>query len=274
MSKIVEDYSVRPLKIRLNRLQTMTNQTVYFISGGNRGVGLRLVKQLSERESTVVITSARKPEAATELNQLIKNNPNVHVVKLDVTSKESCLKAAQEVANLVEGIDVLISNAAIADTEGTVLGTEEENWIKHYRTNVLGSIFLFQAFYPLIAKGDRKQIVFVSSRVGSIGDYIESSTSAYGQSKAALNYTTKEISFELRDKGFTVIAVHPGLVSTDMGKRGKDKMIKSNPQLKDELENIFLTPETSASSLIGVFDNLDSTHNGRFINYDGVELAW
>lgn len=252
----------------------MTKQTVYFITGGNRGIGFNLVKQLSERKNSVVITTARKPEDATQLNQLIEANSNVHVVKLDVASKQSNLDAAEEVAKIVGGIDVFISNAAIADSYKTVLEADEEVWTSHWKTNVLGSIFLYQAFYPLIAKGNDKQIIFISSLAGSIGGFFDASVSAYGQSKAALNYTTKEISFELREQGFTVVAVHPGMVSTDMGSYGKDNILKSAPGLKDVVEAMVITPETSALSLLSVFDKLSTDDNGKFIGYDGSELTW
>ena len=252
----------------------MTNETVYFITGGNRGIGFNLVKQISERKNSVVVTTARKPEYATELNELVKTNSNIHVVKLDITSKQSNLEAAREVAKLVSGIDVFISNAAIADSYKTVLDTDEEVWTSHWKTNVLGSIFLYQAFYPLVAKGNKKQIIFISSPVGSIGAFLEISNSAYGQSKAALNYTTKEISFELRDQGFTVVAVSPGLVSTDMGNYGMKNIISSAPQFKEMIEAILITPETSASSLLSVFDKLSADDNGKFLSHEGTELTW
>ena len=252
----------------------MTNETVYFITGGNRGIGFNLVKQISERKNNVVITTARKPEDATELNELVKTNSNIHVVKLDISSKQSNLEAAGEVAKLVDGIDVFISNAAIAYSYKTVLDTDEEVWTSHWKTNVLGNIFLYQAFYPLVANGNKKQIIFVSSAAASMGGFFEMSSSAYGQSKAALNYTTKEISFELRDQGFTVIAVHPGLVSTDMGNYGMKNILGSTPQLKETVDALAITPETSASSLLSVFDKLSTDDNGKFLSYDGTELPW
>ena len=252
----------------------MTNKTVYFITGGNRGIGFNLVKQISERKNSVVVTTARKPEYATELNELVKTNSNIHVVKLDISSKQSNLEAAGEVAKLVDGIDVFISNAAIAYSYKTVLDTDEEVWTSHWKTNVLGSIFLYQAFYPLVAKGNKKQIIFISSPAGSIGKFHEFSVSAYGQSKAALNYTAKEISFELRDQGFTVVSVCPGFVSTDLGIHGFKNIIRTAPQFKETMEAIRITPESSASSLLSLFDKLSTDDNGKFLSHEGTELTW
>lgn len=252
----------------------MENRTVYFISGGNRGIGFKLVELLSERENSVIITSAREPNTAVELKNLIKKNRNVHVVKLDVTSKESTLNAAKEIGKIVDKIDVFVSNSAIADSYSSVIETDEEVWVKHWRTNVLGSIFTYQALYPLLLNGNNKQVIFISSVAGSIKNFFPISVSAYGQSKAALNYTTKEISFELKEKGFTVIAVHPGMVTSDMGSYGQTKILESNPELKNVIEEIAITPQESASYILGLFDKLELTDNGKFFSYDGQELDW
>ncbi|CUM49356.1 uncharacterized protein AC631_05227 [Debaryomyces fabryi] len=252
----------------------MGDSTTFFISGGNKGIGFALVKNLSDNESNIVIASARNPEAATELKSLAEMKKNVHVVKLDVSSKESTIKAATEVSKLIGKIDVLIANAGFADSFGSVLETKEEAWVQHWQTNVLGSVFLYQAFYGLVERGDKKQIVFISSALGSIGGYIGLSVSAYGQSKAALNYTVKEISVELGDKGFTVVAVHPGQVSTDTGKRGNETLIAAKPYLKEMIENYSISPQESATALLVILNKLSPSDNGKFLSYDGTEIAW
>ena len=252
----------------------MSSSKTFFISGGNKGIGFALVKDLSENESNIVIASARNPEAATDLENLAKKKENVHIVKLDVTSKESTVEAAAQASKLVGKIDVLIANAGFADAFGSVLDTKEETWVQHWQTNVLGAVFLYQAFYGLVERGDAKQIVFVSSVLGSTGGYIGLRVSAYGQSKAALNYTVKEISVELGDKGFTVVAVHPGQVSTDTGKRGNETLIAESPYLKEMIEKYSITPEFSATALLAILNKLSPNDNGKFLSYDGSEIPW
>lgn len=252
----------------------MAKQTVYFITGGNRGIGFELVKRLSENENNIIITSARNIEQSADLSQVNKKRTNVHVVKLDVASKTSVFEAAGEVSKIADKVDVLISNAGVSEAFGTVLDTDEDDWSTHWKTNVLGPVLLYQAFYPLLAKGDAKKIIFMSSMLGSIGGFLGLSVSAYGQSKAAMNYTTKEISTEVAEKGFTVVAVHPGLVSTDTGSRGFSTILAANPHLKDMMDNSTITPETCATTLVDTFAKLTPESNGKFINNDGTELPW
>lgn len=60
------------------------------------------------------------------------------------------------------------------------------------------------------------KIFFISSVRGSLNGFFPASLSAYGQSRAALNYSMKELSFELKEEGFTVVAFHAGVVLSDM----------------------------------------------------------
>ncbi|KAK9481238.1 hypothetical protein V1514DRAFT_323320 [Lipomyces japonicus] len=245
----------------------------YFISGASRGIGLSLAKQLSKRADTVVIGSVRDPAAATELTSLASTNSNVHVVTLDVTSKKSALAAADQVRRITDGVDVLIVNAGFSDSYASFADVSEETLEQHWRINVLGAVFTYQAFYPLLQARPTKKIVFTSSVAGSIGSILPVSVSAYGHSKAALNYTARAISVELKDQGFTVIAYNPGPVLSDMGKYGKEKIVGLAPQLKEFFDSS-LTPDEAAAAQINVIDNLTAEDNGKFKDTKEGEVAW
>ncbi|CAK7913024.1 benzil reductase ((S)-benzoin forming) Irc24p [[Candida] anglica] len=242
--------------------------TVYFITGGNRGIGYNLVEQLAARPNTKVITTARDVEKATQLKDLQKKHSNVEVLKLDVSSEESIDTLDGQLQKVApEGIDIFISNAGIADAYYAVKDAPRSVWLKHHQTNVLGPIFVYQVVRPYLLKKSTRQIVFVSSIAGSVGGFIPFSTSAYGQSKAALNMTVKQISFEDAADGFTVIAIHPGMVSTDMGQYGITKFPEGN---FDHILAMVITPEVSATKQLEVIDGLTKESNGVFYSYDGT----
>ncbi|CUM68080.1 uncharacterized protein PRCAT00005795001 [Priceomyces carsonii] len=252
----------------------MFQQTV-FISGSNRGIGFSLVKLFSQDPKTKVLATARDPASATELLELANKNKNVHVIKLDVNSEDSIIKAAAAAAKVANLIDIFISNSGVGDIAGSSFATERNSWIKHYNTNVLGPILLFQEFYPLIKKSDTKKVFFVSSVVASITMDLPIPRSAYGQSKAALNYTVKEIANELKPEGFTIVLVHPGVVGTDMGKDFAEKLIALDPKMADFFSpSTVITPDQSAEALEKIFVSSTSESNGKFLSYDGLELSW
>lgn len=129
-----------------------------------------------------------------------------------------------------DSIDVFICNAGISTAHTQFLKIPKEKFLSHYVTNALGPILLIQAFHELVKKGAQKKVIFVSRMVGTISEYPTYSTSAYGQSKAALNHSVRQLGRELSDKGFIVVSVHPGLVGTELLLGAKEQYLANNPE--------------------------------------------
>jgi NAD(P)-dependent dehydrogenase (short-subunit alcohol dehydrogenase family) len=252
----------------------MTASKTYFISGGNRGLGFEFVRQISVRPNVDVITTARNPDQSANLQAWIKDHPNVHVIKYDASVREDAMEVAKQVAKLTDGIDVFIANAAIAEDPKTVLDTPADLWTRHYNINVLGPIFLFQSLYRLLTKRDTRQVVFLNSIAASIGGFGGMSFSAYGQSKAALNYTMKELSVELTNEGYTVISLHPGVVTTDMGVDAVKKFEAMSTEVGAYMRGISITPEVSVTDQLKLIDGLKKEQTGKFYSYTGEEISW
>jgi NAD(P)-dependent dehydrogenase (short-subunit alcohol dehydrogenase family) len=79
----------------------------------------------------------------------------------------------------------------------------------------------------------------------------------YRASKSALNSITKAMSYDLKPRGITVVAMHPGWVRTEMGGPSAD-----------------IDTDTSVTGMKKVVDNLQPSDSGRFMVYDGTELPW
>lgn len=254
-----------------------SSKTTYFITGGNRGIGFNLVKNLSSSSSNFVIASIRGSLSLSknkELQLLTKERTNIHVVQLDIAQEQSIDQLPDQIKKVptFDGIDVFIANSGISNSFYKVLDAPKNVWIDHYNTNALGPILTLQKIYSLLLLKDTRKVFFISSLAGSISGYFPISVSAYGQSKAALNYTVKELSFELKGEGFTVVAFHPGMVTSDMGKLGIEKFKNEIFDISNEVE--VLTPEESALKLIDTFNKVVAEDNGKFYNYDGTEAPF
>lgn len=111
----------------------------------NRGIGLKLTKQLLESPANTVLAACRDPAKADALNALARTAPGrVHVLPLEITDRESVKDAARAVREIVgePGLDYLINNAAIvrpppslyrfrvrvADKEGARPGHARRTW--------------------------------------------------------------------------------------------------------------------------------------------------
>jgi len=179
------------------------------VSGGNRGIGLAVVRDLAARGFTV-IQGARDPDAAPAVDG------DVHAVRLDVSDGESIGALADGLAHA----DVLVNNAAIAyDTWNRAASTDLDFVRDAFETNLFGAWALTQALLPQLRASGHGRVVNVSSGSGALSS-MGGGTPAYQVSKAALNALTRTLAGELRGDGILVNAICPGWVATDMGGAG------------------------------------------------------
>ncbi|KAL1638693.1 hypothetical protein SLS58_008725 [Diplodia intermedia] len=227
----------------------------YFISGSSRGLGLAIAGLLASKpgaEVGKVFASARSETAA--LQQLIaKSDGRVEYVQLDVTSQESAKKAADQVAQSLngKGLDVLINNAGVLNltVDGITAMTDLD---ETFKINVTGVHYVTSAFIPLLEKGQLKKVVNISTTLGSIGSaatYASMPVPSYKISKAALNMLTVQYAFSFADKGFTFVALSPGWIKTDLGGEAAD-----------------LTIEQGSNAAADVIFRVGKEDNGKFFN--------
>lgn len=225
------------------------------VTGANRGLGLAFARSFAA-DGWSVHACCRHPERCRPLQQL---GEGVQLHRLDVTDGLQVESLARGLGD--EPLDVLINNAGLGgDLGGGAGGLEEidfEEWQRMLAVNTLAPARLAAAFWPAVVASERRTIVNMSSRMGSIADDDSGGYYAYRSSKAALNMVTRNIAVELKDKGAIVVALHPGWVRTDMGgPRGA------------------LTPEQSVEGLRRVIDRLTPGQSGGFFDWQGQALPW
>jgi NAD(P)-dependent dehydrogenase (short-subunit alcohol dehydrogenase family) len=196
----------------------MAKMRYALVTGGNRGIGLEVVRQLAQHDFHVYLgarTMARGLEAATRLGQR-----NVTVVSLDVTSAESTDACREQIARDGGRLDVLVNNAAIHyDTWQDVADASLDTMREAFETNVLGAWRMAQMALRFMRPARYGRIVNVSSEAGSLAT-MGGGTPSYRTSKAALNALTLVLARELAGTGILVNAICPGWVATDMGGAG------------------------------------------------------
>ena len=225
-----------------------TTRTV-LITGANRGLGLEFARQYAAAGWTVIAT-ARTPETATGLKAL-----DLPVMQLDVADAESVTALARDLGG--QPIDLLINNAGIFPRVNTLDETDFNDVARTLEVNVIGPMRVTRALLPNLRKGQSKQIVSITSGLGSIANNDSGRYYGYRESKAALNMFTRSLAVELADEAFTCIVMSPGWVRTDMG----------GPNAK-------LTPEESISGMRKVIKGLTPADTGSYWNHDGEQLPW
>ena len=201
----------------------LSNQNI-FITGGNRGIGLGLLKGLSA--SNNVIFSVRDIDKGEKTLEEIKNLHADYVV-MDVDDTNSIEVAVGELKNKLSKVDILFNNAGILLKEYDVdaVDTPETSILKTFNTNTLGVLRVCRSVIPLMKNGGR--IINVSSGMGQLED-MESGSIAYRLSKTALNALSKVMSNELSSRNIKVNAICPGWVQTDMGGSSANLTVKES----------------------------------------------
>ena len=192
------------------------SQTVYFITGASRGIGLEFVRQLVKRENSIVFAGVRNP-ASMDKQFPAPRPDNLHIVQCDVASNESVAAAASSVAKLSGKVDVLINNAGI-DNRCSIRETSAESLQSVLDTNVVGVYRMIKAFVPLLSASSIKKVINISSDYGSVAMNDRYYCGAYNVSKAALNMLTVQYKNEYLKEGITFIPMHPGDVRLTLWK--------------------------------------------------------
>lgn len=207
-----------------------TKSTVALISGANTGIGLAVATQLAKDHGYHVIVGSRNMKAGEEVaTALVADGYAASAVQLDLSSDVSIAAAISQLERDFGGLDVLINNAGVLldrssdDSELAIKLSTRELFDKTFSTNLVGAACLTEACLPLLRKSTVPRVVFVSSRMGSLGEAMNKSTpyystdyKAYDCSKSALNMLALNYARILEDEGAMVNVACPGLVKTKL----------------------------------------------------------
>jgi NAD(P)-dependent dehydrogenase (short-subunit alcohol dehydrogenase family) len=226
---------------------------VVLITGANRGIGLALVKAYAGRRDKV-FAAIRATSDRDALDAFAATAPKwVEVIEMDVSDPAEIGRVRRRLE--AEPIDVLVNNAGIGGPDKqSATDMDFDGLEEALRVNTMAPLRVALAFLPNV-KAAKGKIITLSSQMGATG--ASSDNLAYRVSKQAVNRLMRGLATELKQQGIPVLIVHPGWVKTDMGG-----------------ESAQLAPEESAANLLKLIDKLDITSTGRFLAWNGKELAW
>jgi len=211
------------------------------VLGASRGIGLEFVRQYREAGETVTAT-ARDAEGLARLQDL-----GAKAFKLDVSDPASVSGLGWQLDG--EKIDLALYVAGIMSRGGATQPPARDEFDRVLRTNVWGAMQAIVQVAPLVEAAAGK-FVFVSSRMGCIGEVDSSYSWVYRVSKAALNMAVAAAQPDYPQA--TLVAISPGWVRTDMGGAGAP-----------------LAAEDSVASMRRAIGRLTPKDRGAFIDYDG-----
>jgi NAD(P)-dependent dehydrogenase (short-subunit alcohol dehydrogenase family) len=191
---------------------------IALVSGGNRGIGFEICRQLGKKGVSVVLTARDAGKGKAAAKALNDEGLAVEFHRLDVTSCRSIRACVAAVAEKRGRIDVLVNNAGVLlDPRGSrFLDSKLDTYRDTLEANLFGPLQLAQAVVPLMKANRYGRIVNLSSGMGQLSEMKEGSP-AYRISKTALNALTRILAAEFRESNVLANAMCPGWVRTGMG---------------------------------------------------------
>jgi NAD(P)-dependent dehydrogenase (short-subunit alcohol dehydrogenase family) len=255
------------------------------VTGGSRGIGFEVCRQLARRGHRVLLTARQLPAAQEAARRLVSEELGVQGRALDVSSPDSIARFADDLLGQGEAVNVLVNNAGVS-----LHGFDAEVAARTLAVNYFGAAQLTDGVLPLVARGGR--VVMVSSGMGELSAYgpdlrarflapdldraaldalveefIEDvrrgeharkgwPSNAYRVSKAALNALVRLMAPALAQRGIAINAICPGWVRTAMGGPGAPR-----------------TPEQGAAGIVWAATLPPGGPSGGFFR-DSRPISW
>ena len=181
------------------------------VTGAARGIGKAIALRLAREEAAVGLMDMRDPGPA--VGQMQAQGYTALPFAVDVTDRESVVRAVDSMVQRFGRIDILVNNAGIIVRE-SILELSLETWKRVMDVNINGNFICSKAVIPHMIERSYGRIVNITSIAGKMGDITASP--AYGTSKGAINTFTKSLARQLAPYNITVNAVAPHAIETDM----------------------------------------------------------
>jgi len=187
------------------------NGRIAVVTGASKGIGAGIAKAFATEGASVVVNYASAKEGADRVvDEITKRGGKAIAVQGSVTKKADVERLFAETKRAFGKIDVLVNNAGVYAFNPLEKVTEED-YRKHFDTNVLGMLLVTQEALKYF-NSDGGSIINIGSVVSSL---TPPTSVIYSASKAAVDAITRTLAKELGPRKIRVNSINPGVVITE-----------------------------------------------------------
>jgi sorbose reductase len=238
---------------------------VAIVTGGSRGIGQVVARDLAKSGAEVVIFGRSDP--AETISLIAGDGGKAYGVTVDVTDEANVEAAMAEVLKRSGSVDIVFNNAGICIHESTLEATVED-WRKVLDVNLTGEYIVARAAGRImIEHGIQGSIINMASMSGTVVN-IPQWQASYNASKAGIIHLTKSLAIEWADYNIRVNSLSPGYIATPM-----------SVDTPDELKNAWMPlmpthrmgkPEELSGAVIYLAGSASTYTNGLNLIVDGA----
>ena len=188
---------------------------VGIVTGASSGIGKATAKRLAVDGFAVVAVGRDERALADVCREIEQAGGRTARVVTDVTAADAPALIVGRAIDAFGGIDALVNAAGII-ASGAVTDTTDDQWDAMMDLNVRAPFRLIRAAAPALS--ERRGAVVNLSSVAGLRSF--PGLASYSVSKAAVDQLTRVAALDLASKGVRVNAVNPGVVITNLHRRG------------------------------------------------------
>lgn len=185
---------------------------VVLVTGAGRGMGELHARNFAKEGARVVLTDVDEGAVKRAAQYIRDQGGEAHAYLADISDRSACFALERSVTSEVGPVDVLINNAGIVES-GLVMDMSEASIRRIVDVNLLGQIWMMQAFMPAMLSRKSGHVVNICSYAGKLG---AAYLATYCATKFALIGFTDSLRQEIHRKGVTLTIVNPGYIKTGM----------------------------------------------------------
>lgn len=183
---------------------------VAIVTGAGTGIGAATARLFAEKELAVVLVGRRAALLEEVAGGIRDQGGRAHVVQADLAEPAAAARVVEETLRELGQLDVIVNCAATIKV-GPLESYSLEDFDNHVSTNVRSIFFLMQSALPALRRSSDAAVVNISSTVGSV---VKPGNSLYGMTKAAVEYLSRSLAFELAVDRIRVNCIASGSVKT------------------------------------------------------------
>lgn len=185
---------------------------VALVTGGSRGIGESIARQLARLGASVVLTARTEAGAEKIAMEIRAGGDSATAAVLDVDDPAAVESCVASVLETHQRIDILVNNAGIT-RDNLLMRMKSEDWEAVISTNLGGAYRMSRAVVSKMVRARYGRIVNITSVVGTLGNPGQAN---YAASKAGVEAFSRSLARELGSRNITINCVAPGLIDTEM----------------------------------------------------------
>ena len=237
------------------------------ISGGARGMGASEARMFAAEGAAVLIGDILDEEGEATAADIRASGGQCHYERLDVTSESEWRDAVASATSRFGKLDVLVNNAGIGSSPFPIHEEPLELWDKTIDVNLKGVFLGTRCAIPAMRESGGGSIINISSQLGIVA--VPYNGAAYQTAKGGVRILTKAAALQYAADGIRVNSVHPGPITTEMTRAGRDDPERLSIMLARIPMGRYGEPEEVAHAVVYLASDESTFVTGSEVVVDG-----